>query len=92
MLRCDGNKQWKGCLVKNTSYCTKSILASEIKNIFPEILLPNIKPIRPGIVYQPSNQSGFRKDLDDSFPKLDTPNWEIYVFGNFNINFFLDGK
>ena len=54
ILCCDWNRQGEGvvCYIRNDlSYEFKSLFPPEIENIFFQLLLPNMKPIVPRIIY-----------------------------------------
>ena len=79
------------CYVRNyLSYDVKSFFPSETENIFFELLLPNTEPVVVGIIYRPPTQSEFLEIINTHFSKLHTNNNEIYLFGNFNINLYLN--
>ena len=91
-LRCDRNRHGGGvvCYVRNDlSYDAKSFFPPEIENIFFELLLPNTKPIVVGFIYRPPSQSEF---INTYFSKLDANNNQIYILGDFNINFYLNNS
>ena len=93
ILRCDRNRQGGGvaCYVRNDlSYNTISVFPREAENIFFEILLPNSKPITVGTIYRPPNQSKFLEILNDNMNKIDSANNEIYIFGDFNVNLYMN--
>ena len=94
-LRCDRKRHGGGvvCYIRNDlSYDVKSFFPPEIENIFFELLLPNTKPIVVGIIYRPPIQSEFLEIINTHFSKPDTNNNEIYIFGDFNINLYLDNS
>ena len=77
---CDRNRHGGGviCYIRNNlSYDVKSFFPHEIENIFFKLLLPNMKPIVVGIIYQPPSQSEFLETINTHFSKLDTNNNEI---------------
>ena len=81
------------CYTRNDlSFDAKPFFPPEIENVFFEILLPNTKAIVVGIIYQPSSQSEFLEIINTHFSKLDTNNNEIYILGDFNINFYLNNS
>ena len=88
IIRCDRNRHGGGvvCYIRNDFF------PPEIENIFFELLLPNTKPIVPGIIYRPLSQSEFLEILNTHFSKLDTNKNEIYILGDFNINFCLNNS
>ena len=91
ILRCDRNRKGGGvaCYVRNDlSYIEKDFFPEEIKNIFFEILLPKTKPITIGIIYRPPDQNNFLQTLNENFAKLDTLKKELYILGDFNVNFY----
>ena len=67
-----------------------SVFPHEIESVFFEILLPNSKPITVGTIYRPPNQSNFLEVLNENMNKIDSISNEIYIFGSFNINLFLN--
>ena len=58
--------------------------------VFFEILLPNCKPITVGKIHHPPIQSSFLEVLTENMNKIDLMSNEIFILGNFNINFFLN--
>ena len=93
ILRCDRNRHGGGvaCYIRNDlSYNIISIFQSENESVFFEILLPNSKPITVGTIYRPPNQSNFLEVLNESMNKIDSISNEIYILGDFNINFSLN--
>ena len=94
-LRCDRNRHGGGvdCYLRNDlSFDVKPFFPPEIENVFFEILLPNTKPIVVGIIYRPPSQSEFLEIINTHFNTLDTNNGEIYILGDFNINFCLNNS
>ena len=94
-LCCDRNRHGGGvvCYTRNDlSYDVKSFFPPEIENIFFEILLPNTKTIVVRIIYRPPSQSEFLEIINTHFNTLDTNNGEIYILGDFNINFCLNNS
>ena len=57
-----------------------------------EIHLPKTKLKTFGIVYRSPHQTIFIKTLNENFVKLDTTNKETYILGDFNTNFYHNGK
>ena len=95
ILRCDRNRQGGGvaCYVRNDlSYNTLSVFPREVENIFFEILLPNSKPITVGTIYRPPSQSNFFEVLNDNINKIDSINNGTNIFGDFNINLYLNNS
>ena len=93
ILRCNRNRHGGGvaCYIRNDlSYNIISVFPSEIESVFFEILLPNSKPITVGTIYRPPNQSNFLEVLNESMNKIDSISNEIYILGDFNINFSLN--
>ena len=79
------------CQIRNDlSYHAKSFFPPEIQNISLELLLPNTKPVVVGIIYRPPSQLDFLEIINKHFSKLDTNNSEIYILGDFNVNFYLN--
>ena len=94
-LCCDWNRHGGRvvCYIKNDlSFDVKPFFPPEIENVFFEILLPNTKPIVVGIIYRPPSQSEFLEIINTHFNTLDTNNGEIYILGDFNINFCLNNS
>ena len=94
-LRCDRNRHGGGvvCYIRNDiNFDFKPFFPPEIENVFFEILLPNTKPIVVGIIYRPPSQSEFLEIINTHFNTLDTNNGEIYILGDFNINFCLNNS
>ena len=92
-LRCDRNRHRGGvvCYIRNDlSFDVKPFFSPEIENVFFEILIPNTKPIVVGIIYRSPSQLEFLEIISTHFSKLDTNNNEIYIHGDFNINFYLN--
>ena len=95
-MRCDRNRQGRSavCYVRNDLiYNTLYVFPREVENIFFEILLPNSKPITVGTIYHPPSppsQSKSLEVLNDSMNKIDLVNNETYIFGDFNINLYLN--
>ena len=93
ILWCDRNKHGGGvaCYIGNKLSCNIiSVFPREIESIFFEILLPNSKPITVGTIYRPPNQSNFLEVLNENMNKIDSISNEIYILGDFNINFSLN--
>ena len=67
-----------------------SVFPCKIESIFFEILLPISKPITVGTICHPPNQSNFLEVLNENMNKIDSINNEIYILGDFHINFFLN--
>ena len=67
-----------------------SVFPHEIESIFFKILLTNSKPIRVGAIYHPPSQSNFLEVLNENMNKIDSISNEIYILGDFNINFSLN--
>ena len=92
---CDRNRH-RGRVVcwirSDLNYDVKSFSPPEIENVFFEILLPDTKPIIVGIIYRPPSQSEVLDIINTHFSKLDTHNNEIYILGDFNINFYLNNS
>ena len=72
------------------SYNILSVFPCEIESVFFDILLPNSKPITVGTIYRPPNQSNFLEVLNENMNKIDSISNEIYILGDFNINFSLN--
>ena len=72
------------------SYNVLSVFPREIESVFFEFLLPNSKPITVGTIYRPPNQSNFLEVLSENMNKIDSISNEIYILGDFNINFSLN--
>ena len=72
------------------SYHILSVFPCEIESVFFDILLPNSKPITVGTIYRPPNQSNFLEVLNENMNKIDSTSNEIYILGDFNINFSLN--
>ena len=93
ILQCDRNRRGGGvaCYIRNDlSYNILSVFPREIESVFFEILLPNSKPITVGTIYRPPNQSNFLEVLNENMNKIDSISNEIYILGDFNINFSLN--
>ena len=93
IIRCDRNRHGGGvaCYIRNDlSYNILSVFPREIESVFFEILLPNSKPITVGTIYRPPNQSNFLEVLNENMNKIDSISNEIYILGDFNINFSLN--
>ena len=93
ILWCDRNRHGGGvaCYIRNDlSYNITSVFPREIESVFFEILLPNSKPITVGTIYRPPNQSNFLEVLNENMNKIDSISNEIYILGDFNINFSLN--
>ena len=73
-------------------FCPSLPYPREVENIFFEILLPNSKPITVGTIYRPPSQSNFLEVLNDNMNKIDSINNETYIFGDFNINLYLNNS
>ena len=54
---------------------------------FFDILIPKVKPISIGIFYRPSNVNNFLETLSNDLKQIDFNKNEVYILGNFNINF-----
>ena len=50
------------------------------------------KPIAVGSIYRSPSESNFLEIISPRFNKLNTNNKEIYIRGNFNINFYLNNS
>ena len=88
---CDKNRQGGGvaCYIRNDlSYNT--VFPCEIESIFFEILLPNSKPVIVGTIYHPPHQNNFLELLNSNMNKINSVDNEIYILGDFHINFFLN--
>ena len=88
---CDKNRQGGGvaCYIRNDlSYNT--VFPCEIESIFFEILLPNSKPVIVGTIYHPPHQNNFLELLNSNMNKINSVDKEIYILGDFHINFFLN--
>ena len=83
ILCCDRNRN-------DLSYNILSAFPCEIERVFFEILLPNSKPITVGTIYCPPNQSTFLEALNENMKKSDSISNKIYIFGDFNINLYLN--
>ena len=93
IMGCDRNREGGGvvCYVRHDlSYNTLSAFPHEVENIFFEILLLNSKPITRGTIYHPPSQSNFLEVLNDNMSKIDSLNNGTYIFGDFNINLYLN--
>ena len=101
ILRCDRNRHEGGvaCYITNNlsynmrndlSYNILSVFPCKIENIFFEILLPNSKPMIVGTIYRPSTQNNFLELMNSNMKKINSVDDEIYILGNFSINFFLN--
>ena len=93
ILRCDRNRHGGvvAFYIRNElSYNILSVFPPEIESVFFEILLPNSKPITVGTIYRPPNQSNFLEVLNENMNKIDSISNEIYILGDFNINFSLN--
>ena len=90
LIRADRNISGGGfaCYIKsNFGVDIRKNFSDHIENIFFDILIPNSKPILVGIVYRPSDQSGFLDKLSNAINN--TTNFdsqEVYILGDFNIN------
>ena len=94
-LRCDRNRHGGGvvCYIRNDlSFVVKPFFPPKIENISFEILLPNTKPMVVRIIYRLPSQSEILEIINTHFSKLDTNNNEIYILGDFNINFYLNNS
>ena len=95
LLVCDRNRNSGGVacyIISCIGYLQKHIFPKEIKNIFVESVLPNIKPLTVGISYRPPNQSNFLEIINASFDKLDTNMKELYILGEFNVNMYQNNE
>ena len=95
ILRCDRNRYGRGvaCYIRNDlSYNILFAFPGEIESVFIKILLPNSKPITVETIYLPPNQSNFLEVLNENLNKIDSVRNEIYIYGDFNINFSLNGS
>ena len=95
ILQCDRNRKGGGvaCYIRNNlCFNTRALNCTEIENIIFDILLPKSKPITIGVFYRPSNQANFTELIVKSFSLLNLKDNEIYLLGDFNINFLLNGK
>ena len=72
------------------SYNILSVFPYKIENISFEILLPNSKPMIVGTIYRPSTQNNFLELMNSNMKKINSVDDEIYILGNFSINFFLN--
>ena len=91
LIHSDRNRHGGGvaCFIRNDlSYNTKSFLPSEIENIFIEIFLPHSKPLVVGTIYHRPSQGSFTETITEHFSKINTNDTEIYILGDFNINYF----
>ena len=91
--RCDRNRQDGGvaCYIRNDiSYNILYVFPCETENIIFEILLPNSKPVIVETIYRPPSQNNFLKLLNSNVNKINSVDNEIYILGDFNINFFLN--
>ena len=66
----------------------KDFFPEEIENIFFVIFLPRTKPITIGVIYRPPSQINFLQTLNENFTKLHTLKKELYMLGDFNLNFY----
>ena len=95
LLSCDRSRHGGlvACYIRNYfSYNIKSHFLKDIENILFEILLPNSKPIVVGTIYRPPNQTKFLEIFCENLSKVDTNNIETYIFGNFKINLWQNGR
>ena len=95
VLRYDRNRNGGGvaCYIrKDLCFNTRALNCKEIENIIFEILLPKSKPITIGAFYRPPNQANFMKLIVKSFSLLNLKDNEIYLLGDFNINFLQNGN
>ena len=74
------------------SFAKRNFFPHDIETIFIEIFLPKTKPMTVGIVYRPPSQTSSLETMNEHFNKLDTINKETYIFGDFNINLYLNNK
>ena len=79
-------------IINDSSSTQKNLFPNNVEKVFFEINLPKTKPITVGIVNRPTNQTSFIKTLNENFAKLDTANKESYIFGDFNISLYHNGK
>ena len=85
-LRCDRNRNSGGvaCYIrKDLCFNTGTLHCKEIENLVFGILLPKSKPVAIGV---------FWKNFVEKFSNLNLKDSEIYLFGDFNINLFQNGK
>ena len=62
------------------------------KIVFFEILIPKVKPIAIGIFDRPPNENDVLSLFSNEFQQIDSKTNEIYLLGDFNINFLQNGK
>ena len=88
-LRSDRTRQGGGviCYIRNDISFNKIDLKSEnIEHIFIDIFLPKTKPITIGILYRPTKQTGFLKEVSTALQNItDFHNKEVYILGDINI-------
>ena len=91
ILRYDRNRNGGdgvACYIrKNLCFNSRPLNCKEIENIIFDILLPKSKPITIGVFYRPPNQANFMELIVKSFSLLNLKDNEIYLLGDFNINF-----
>ena len=90
LIRSDRNRHGGGvaCYIKNERhYNIRGNYPTDFKNIFPDLLLPNYKPILIGILYRPPDQSGFLDMVSPAIADMeDFDNQEAYILGDLNFN------
>ena len=97
LLHCGRNRHEGGLayyIRKDLSYNVKSYFPKNKENIFFELLLPNTKPMYQwyiGTMYRPPNQINFMEIFNENFSKVDTNNFELYIFGDVNLNLWKNG-
>ena len=96
ILRYDRNRNGGdgvACYIrKNLCFNSRPLNCKEIENIIFDILLPKSKPITIGVFYRPPNQANFMELIVKSFSLLNLKDNEIYLLGDFNINFLQNGN
>ena len=95
ILRCDRNRNGNcvACYIRKDLYFnTRAWNCKGIKNIIFDILLPKSKLITIGVFYRPPNQANFMELIVKSFSLLNLKDNEIYLLGDFNINFLQNGN
>ena len=96
ILRCYRIRNGGGvaCYITRQDLCvnTRILNCKEIENLVFYILLPKSKLIAIGVFYKPPKKVEFMDLMFEKFSNLNLKDNEIYVFGDFNINLFQNGK